>query len=800
MAIPLRVLIVEDSESDADLILLNLESAGFSVTAERVQTAESMKEALGRNDWDVVISDCSLPSFSAHGALAVKKATGLDIPFIVVSGTVGEETAVELMKLGAQDYLMKERLTRLAPVVKRELYEAQMRREHRRAENSLREREAQYRNLIDNIPHIIYTFSLYRSGLFYSPQVEPILGYTGEALIADPGIWRSSIHADDRLRFDAAIAECSRGNSYDLEYRIHDKSGTEHWFRDHSIKISVMGDDTVVDGIASDITERKRMETEVQISNFELAKLYELSRALAEAENLNQIFAIVTRCSVEDVHTTFSRIAYLDGNELVIKSAYPVRALDHELFVGFRYSVTRLPVCLDILKQDEPVVLDADDPSIGPFERSVLLLDHVKSICLVPLRGVDGGQHLKNSPGILMLGEARNKERESFTTQKIRMARSIAEQASSSIHRMGLREENIRRLKKLSALSEIDSAISTSLDLPFILATILAHIVRQLSVDAADVLLFDPSSRSLRHASGLGFRGVAAKGLQFRLGEGHAGIAAAERCLVHVDKLEEPSDQLLTHLLAGEDFVTYYGIPLVAKDQIQGVLEVFNRSPLVPDDEWLDFFRSLAKQAAIAIDNSTLFDSLQRSNSELTAAYDATIQGWSRALDLRDKETEGHTIRVTEMTVRLARAMGFGDEETVQIQRGALLHDIGKMGVPDAILLKPGPLTEEEWVMMKKHPVYAYELLSPIQYLSHALDIPYCHHEKWDGTGYPRGLKGEEIPLAARIFAVVDVWDALRSDRPYRAAWPEKKVMTHIESLSGSHFDPRVVELFLKNL
>jgi putative nucleotidyltransferase with HDIG domain len=205
----------------------------------------------------------------------------------------------------------------------------------------------------------------------------------------------------------------------------------------------------------------------------------------------------------------------------------------------------------------------------------------------------------------------------------------------------------------------------------------------------------------------------------------------------------------------------------------------------------------LAGQVAIAIDNTTLYEGLQRATLELAAAYDATIEGWSKALDLRDRETEGHTKRVTEMTLRLAHAIGVHEKELLHMQRGALLHDIGKMGVPDHILLKPDKLTEEEWEVMRKHPVFAYEMLSPIAYLRPALDIPYCHHEKWDGTGYPRGLKGEQIPLAARIFAVVDVWDALISDRPYRKGWTREKARAYLLEQAGAHFDPRAVDAFL---
>jgi putative nucleotidyltransferase with HDIG domain len=237
---------------------------------------------------------------------------------------------------------------------------------------------------------------------------------------------------------------------------------------------------------------------------------------------------------------------------------------------------------------------------------------------------------------------------------------------------------------------------------------------------------------------------------------------------------------------------------LIDKGEIKGVLEIFHRSQLEPEQEWIDFLHTLAGQAAIAIESATLFDGLQRSNAELGLAYDQTIEGWSRALDLRDKETEGHTLRVTELTVHLARAFGFDGDELQHIRRGALLHDIGKLGVPDEILFKTGPLTDREWTKMRNHPQFAYNLIAPIRYLKPALDIPYCHHEKWDGTGYPRGLKGDAIPQAARLFAVVDVWDALRNDRPYRAGWPEEKVLKYIRSLTGTHFDPQCVEFFLR--
>jgi putative nucleotidyltransferase with HDIG domain len=238
--------------------------------------------------------------------------------------------------------------------------------------------------------------------------------------------------------------------------------------------------------------------------------------------------------------------------------------------------------------------------------------------------------------------------------------------------------------------------------------------------------------------------------------------------------------------------------PLKIKDQLIGVIYVDNRvrSGLFRESD-LELISAFANQAAVAIDNADLFDRLQKSNRELEKAYQATLEGWVRALDLKDKETEGHTQRVTVLTERLARSMGVDGDALIHIRRGALLHDIGKMGIPDSILLKPGELTEDERALIRQHPVFAYQMLSPIEFLRPALDIPYCHHEKWDGTGYPRGLKGMQIPFAARVFPVVDVWDALVSDRPYRKGLPPSEVRQRIKADAGKHFDPNVVKSFL---
>src|SRR5215212_2881880 len=358
-----------------------------------------------------------------------------------------------------------------------------------------------------------------------------------------------------------------------------------------------------------------------------------------------------------------------------------------------------------------------------------------------------------------------------------------------------------QQIQHLTALAKIDQAIISTVNLGTMLETILPQVMAQLQVDATDVLILHPHSEMLDHVAGRGFHTEAAQAKQLPIDRSVAGRVVKGRRQISIKNLGELSPELqLSERLAGEGFVSYMGVPLIVNGEVKGVLEVFHRTSLHPYAEWVDFLNVLAGQVAIAIENASLFTNLAASNRELSQAYDTTIEGWSRALDLRDKETEGHTLRVTELTLALATKYSFTETQMLHIRWGGLLHDIGKMGIPDSILLKPDTLSEEEWLIMRKHPQYAYDLLQPIDFLTPTLDIPYCHHEKWDGTGYPCGLKGEQIPLQARIFAVVDVWDALLSDRPYRLAWPEKKVRGYIQALSGTHFDPQVVDLFMQSL
>lgn len=418
------------------------------------------------------------------------------------------------------------------------------------------------------------------------------------------------------------------------------------------------------------------------------------------------------------------------------------------------------------------------------------LFDEMQSGACIPLKTRLGVHHA------LWVGS-----NHALTGSQIHLLEAIADIAGSAIHRAELNEQTERSLQRMTALRAIDLAITSSLDVRLTLNILLSQIISQLDIDAAAVLLFSQRTKRLEHAVSRGFKSRVMEGLSLQIGESHAGLAALERRQIFIPDLPTNDPELYARLKQnGDDFASFLAQPLTAKGQVKGVLEIFQRNLLATPPDWLDFLDAVSTQAAIAIDNAELFDTLQRANTDLTVAYDATIEGWSKALELRDQETQGHTKRVTGITLRLAELMGITGDDLVHIRRGVLLHDIGKMAIPDRILLKPGSLTPEEWSIMRQHPRYAFEMLSSIPYLRPSVDIPYCHHERWDGKGYPRGLKGEDIPLAARLFAVVDIWDALISDRPYRQAWDHSRVIEYLHEQAGTRLDPAIVSFFIAHV
>jgi len=542
--------------------------------------------------------------------------------------------------------------------------------------------------------------------------------------------------------------------------------------------------------IASQIGEalaRKKMKESLQKRLAELEAIYTVSSALRNAETLDEMLTLLLEETLNVLDTEAGAICLYNPAKgqlgfTVTRGWYS--GLDDaflqpgEGLAGKAFASEKVLVSREYAKDSRVKYTEKMPEGWG-------------GVCL-PLRAE------ANVVGTLFVSVLLPRE---ISSEELKLLTSLTEMAGTSIHRNGLYEKNLRHLEQVQALRNIDMAISGSLDLRVTFRVILDEVTRLLNVDGAAILRLDPHTGMLNYEAWRGFRIANPAKLSLGIGVGLAGQAAMERKSIRVVNLREfEGEPVQVPFLEKEDAHSYYAVPLINKGRVEGVLEIFHRVPLDANEEWLEFLETLAGQTAIAIDNAELIHNMANANFKLLQAYDNTIKGWAHALDLRDKETEDHSQRVAEMTVNIARKMGMTQEKLAHVRRGALLHDIGKMGVSDTILLKPGQLTKKEWAIMHRHPLYAFEMLSPIEYLRPALDIPYCHHEKWDGTGYPRGLKREEIPLAARIFAVVDVYDALTSDRPYRKAWSREEALKHIGQESGKHFDPQVVELFLKEV
>jgi HD-GYP domain-containing protein (c-di-GMP phosphodiesterase class II)/PAS domain-containing protein len=653
--------------------------------------------------------------------------------------------------------------------------------EREQAELAVQESERKYRSIVEASPFGIHLYEL---------RAPDCLIFAGSNSAAD------KILGLDHSKFVGKTIEEAFPSLVDTEVPIHYKEAaakgiswrTEHFGYGASIfeivAFQISQNKMVV--MFQNVTTRRQAEDALRSKTAELESLFSISSHLRMAQSADAMLPLV-----------------LSEMRLILRSdANAVILLDQDE-EHFRYALSDGPLTVndgaqfDVEESISGLILQTrqayitDDLSSDPRKTTTLQGDDgLGPAVFVPV--ISESEFI----GVLVCARNIGDDSQPYSASETQLLTAIGEMVGNALRRARLYDQAMARLQHVQTLHSIDMAISANLDLSVILDVLLTRGTVQLNVDAACILLLNPHTHMLEYAAGNGIVAKEIKVARLRLGEGLPGRAAIDRKILYVPDLSK-SDDLVRKYLIEEGFVSYQASPLIAKGQLQGVLETFNRKSIVVNSEQTGFLETLATQAVIAIDNSQLFNDLQRSNFELEMAYDATIEGWSRALELRDQETEGHTLRVADMTIQLAQAMGVRGGELTHIRRGALLRDIGKMGIPDRILLKPGKLTAEEWEIMKQHTTYAFEMLWHIEFLRPAVDIPHCHHERWDGTGYPCQLEGEQIPLSARLFAVADVWDALTNDRPYRKAWTKEKALDYITTNAGKHFDPHVVETFL---
>jgi PAS domain S-box-containing protein len=724
----------------------------------------------------------------------------------------------------------------------------------------LRERELQLESILNSLQDVVWASDA--SGahtLFMSAAAEHLYGRPVEDFYADSDLWLNIVHPDDRERVRVINNQLAILGSFDLEYRILRPNGEVRWLHDRAQAIrNPQGLLIRIDGIASDITERKRAALEVErrkrqyrtlVSNLpdELVMLFDEhlqinlaggtllarldlasdeveDRAFAQVQSplFQKLIPLAARAlegeaqfeemAQRELHLSVQVIPIFNGDGESQGGMVLAKDISHERrsrqlesrhqreIIEIFESITDAFITVDFGGRITRVNARAAD-LIGQ-NRERILGEQLSSLC-PPLLPPDWTAGRAMQPTSF---EGRLPDSERWFSARIYPSESgfglyvidITERRRNEQAITQLNAQLEQNLKRLNALHEIDRALGASHDLQLTLGIIVERALQHLQADTVTILRYNPAMARLEHAASQGFLHLKVRSNTVPMGAWLAGRVALQQTPLSIVQMRETLEGTDTHqLLDVEGFVSYNAVPLLSKGKLLGVLEVFHRHAFEPDQEWLDFLHTLGIQAGIAVENAQLVHELQLTNTQLTLAVDQIIEASARAMDFHEGRPDGHAQRAMELTVRVARAFGLNDLEVSQVRRGALLHDVGMLGVPDQVRFKADSLEPSDWAIVENHPNFAYELLRGVRFLRPALQIPCSHHERWDALGYPKGLQGESIPLEARIFAVVDAFEAMRCDRTDRRALSLESTVQEIRNGAGSKYDPQVVAVFL---
>jgi len=736
---PIHILVIEDNPDDAELLLYHLKSSFPNLSAVITHSNREFGQALStaRQEgqaplFDVILSDWKVPGYDGFEALQAVQHLDETIPFIVISGTIGDEAAATIMKAGAYDFILKDHLANLAHIIVGALKWAEQKREEKIRQALI----ALQQKALEAVP--VAMGILDEEGIieWVNPAWETLTGWKHEELVG--------LHLKQTLE-PVPKEDCiSKLAASLLSAALHACDGIRKqkhgdWYHE-SMEIIQIGQESSQRKkylvIRKDLTSQiqKRLELEIDA---------ELSLALKHCRQPEAVF--ITAADILKKHLPVSRLGFIRlGANLASHAPWfgdPMgRSTAHLAGTEYLVNLKEAPYALCAVEWNQPFVPGTD---------------------LVLLSALD-----KIEPALIELE---------------------AEKASHAL------------IERLSLLDIFRQAVNRNLPLEQALQPILAKIREILKADA--LAFYVPESDEAVVCISLdGFRTDLTRNARIAKGQIFVGLALQEKRVVETHDLLHASEQIppFHELVLAEGFESQVCIPVILFGESKGILEFLFRRDFSPDREWLAFAHAAAYQIGIMTEIQSYLSRLEQSYSELEKTNESIIEGLSSALEFRDEETEGHTQRVTTMFMSFARRFFGEEDELKKLRIGSLLHDIGKIGVPDAILSKPGPLTPEERLIMQKHPLISKEILSRIPSLACCMDIPLYHHEKYDGTGYPFGLKGQEIPLTARIFAVIDVYEALISDRPYRKAWTKDRAIEYIRDNAGTHFDPDIVLAFLE--
>ena len=758
----MKVLYIEDNPFDADLTQIELRKRDSKIDLTHVPSIQAALDLVRENQqtpFDVILTDMNLSDGSGLTLLAEVRNLGIGTAVVVVTGQGDEETAVAALKAGADDYIIKHK-------------------------DYIKSLPQTLDNAVERFKGVKNRFTQPIKVLYAEHNAVDI-----ELTLRHIKTHAPHIHMDivrDAQSVREFLTKATAENKYDVILIDFHLPGEDIL----DLVKNIIGDYAFKYPVVL-ITGQGNEETAVNVLKLGVVDylvktngyLYRLPAILENAHNLLSLVHEKEALSISEAQF---RLLAENANDVIFRLIFKPK-------IHFDYVSPAVGTITGFkpkeIYADPNLVFDAAREKIPSLRNFIHLISTTTSPELVfPFITKNGQRLIMELRGKVLVNEFGQPEKLEG------IARDISEHVESETKLQN-------RMHRLNALYTVETAINSSFDLQFTYKVLLEQVLSLTKAGTAAILFFDSDFNSKRLITSLGFN-TSEEDLKLQLQKDSlAEKTLSDRRITYSvpEEIAEPSHKL-HQLFEKEGLESYCAVPVVIKGYVRGVLELFFAGPMDLDQEVADFLETITQQAAIAFESSQNFERLQSTNQELVKAYDDTLAGWVNFLDLRDEGTEGHTIRVVEKTLMICKKFGFSTAELAHIRRGVLLHDIGKVGVPDSILNKPGPLTDEEWVIMKKHPVYAYQMLYPIAYLRPALDIPYGHHEKWDGTGYPRGLKGNEIPLSARIFSVVDVYDALTSDRPYRKAWKKEATLAYIHEKSGTYFDPEIVEKCLEIL
>lgn len=645
----------------------------------------------------------------------------------------------------------------------------------------LQESTRQIKNLMDNLPGIAYRCKNDENWTmeFISAGCRQLTGYDAEDLQFNKKLsFNDLIHPDDRKKVWTEIQKAIKEERhYRLEYRIRTADNLEKWVWEQGSLVNGNHGILTLEGFITDISDRRQREFNMQ-SLIEIADV--IRKSSVDSDIGNKILAYIAA----RYGTACSAIAMVSNQSDSIAMEY----VQGE-WGGLRNKELSIKecTCQETIQKIEPTFMDSQ---LNPgFICEPLKNNKSRYIAFFPLVTDD------KVFGLLMAG--RNVQ---FSRNDIQVFTAIGDLVSSALERHKLIKRLEKQLERVESLHTIDQAITGVFDISVINRVILDEVRKQLGADAADIMHFNPLTNTLDLKGDAGFRSSFSRTIKLTISTSIAGKVLMDRSVFEAPDLSNNPVEFQVREWNDEGFKAYFAYPLIVKGKPIGVMELFFKHCFYPDQEWLKFFESLATQAAVAYDSCHTFSDLQKVKQNLANTYNAALETWSKSLELTNIESHGHIRRVTNQTLQMAKILGISDNELPNVERGALLHDIGKLGILDEILLKKGKLTDSEWHEIEKHPVIAKDLLSGVNLLKDAIEIPFSHHENWDGSGYPQGLKGETIPLAARIFAVVETYDALLSDKPYRKAWAKEKAIDYLIEEKGKKFDPEIVNAYLRIL